>query len=245
MSTMREERPVALGGRATSTGLLLRPRTTWPDLMAAPQRRLWIPALLTVLLTVVLAFASAYADSDYRYRLALDWFEQQAAGQAPERGAVVVGPIALRALWESGALMLRWSVWSGALFLVARFLGKRHLSWDDALTLTLWGWLPLILRGLLQLAVTVLARRPVYNPGLSGLVYDATPPPLTALRYVKPSAQQWAAAGLLRGVDLFAGWQLLLTGWGLAAFAQMSTRKALGLTAVVWVSALLLHLVVG
>lgn len=245
MSRLEDDRPVALSGRAMSTGLLLRPRTTWPGLMGAPRRCLWIPGLLMIVLTVALAFASAFADSDYRYRLALNWFEQQAVGQAPQLGPVPLGPTALRALWESGALMVRWGVWTVALFLVARFLGKRNLSWDDAVTLALWGWLPLILRGLVQLVVMVLTRRPVYNPGLSGLAYDATPPPLTALRHVRPSVQQWAVAGLLRGVDLFAGWQLLLTGWGLAAFAHMSSRKALGLTAVVWVSALLLHLVVG
>ncbi len=228
----------------TVVGLLLHPQATWRALQAAPRRRVWLPALAMALLTALLVFVSANADAHYRYRLALDWYAQQATGNPPTLQPVAFTTTAIQAAHALGALALRWALWTGALLAAALF-AERRLTWRDTLAVTLWGWLPLILRGLVQLAFVTLARAPVYNPGLSGLVYNATPPPLTAFRYVTPSAAQWAAAMLLRGVDLFAVWQGLLTGWGFAAFTQTSARKALALTAAMWAAMLLLHLVLG
>ena len=226
-------------------GLLLRPQATWRALQAAPRRRVWAPALAMALLAALLVFVSANADAAYRYQLALDWYAQQATGTPPTLQPLAFTTTALQAAHALGALALRWALWTGALLAAVRFFAGGRLTWRDALAVTLWGWLPLILRGLVQLAFVMLARTPVYNPGLSGLAYEATPPPLTAFRYVTPSAAQWAAAMLLRGGDLFALWQGLLTAWGFAAFTQTPVRKALALTAAVWAAALLLHLVLG
>ncbi len=230
---------------AICTGLLTRPQATWRALHAQPRRRVGWPALALAALTVLLVFASAHADAHYRHGLALDWFAQQAMGNPPELRFAPFEATALQAARELGALALRGAAWTGALFVAGRAFGKRPLAWRDALALALWGWLPLILRGLLQLAFVARARAPIYNPGLSGLAFDATPPPLTAFRYVTPTASQWLAASLLRGVDLFTVWHGLLTGWGLAAFAQMSPRQALALTALLWTAALLLPLATG
>jgi len=197
------------------------------------------------LLTVLLVFISARADAIYRYRLALDWFEPHSVGRPPELNPVDVAATALQVPRELGALALRWALWTGALFAAGCFVGRRRLTWGDALTLTLWGWLPCIVRGLVQLVFMLVTRTPVYNPGLSGLVYDVTPPPLTALRYVQPSPQQWAVALLLRGVDLFAIWQLCLIGWGFAVFTLTPTRKALALAVGIWALALLSNLLIG
>ena len=242
---MQEHVSAALDGRATVTGLVLRPRATWSALQSTQGRRLWVPAVLVASLTVLLVLVTAYADIHYRHGLALDWFDQQPAGPAPELASVRFDAAALSTLSALGALGLRWVLAAGALWLLARFFGERRLSRADVVTLALWGWLPFIARGLLQLAFTAARGRPIYNPGLSGLVYDATPPPLTAIRYVSPSSARWAIAALLRGVDLFAGWHVLLTGWGLAAFARIPPRKALALTAVVWLATLPLYLVTG
>ncbi len=242
---MEEHVSAALDSRATVTGLALRPRATWSALQGAQGRRLWVPAVLIAGLTVLLVLVTAYADTHYRYGLDMDWFEQQSTGPAPELASVRFDAAALSALGALGALGLQWVVVTGALLLLGRLFGERRLSRADAVTLALWGWLPFIFRALLQLGFTAATGRPIYNLGLSGLVYDATPPPLTAIRYVTPSSARWATAALLRGVDLFAGWHVLLTGWGLAAFARIPPRKALALTAVVWLAALPLYLVTG
>lgn len=242
---MEEQKSAALDARATVTGLVLRPWPTWKALWAAERRRNWVPVLAMVVLTGVLVFVSARADSHYRYRLALEWFEQRSEGQAPVLSALAFDATALRAASELGALALRWGLWTAALLLAGHILGGRRLARDEAVTLALWGWMPFIVRGLLQLGFVVATGTPVYNAGLSGLVFDATPPPLTAIRYVTPSAQQWAGAALLGGVDVFAGWQAVLTGWGLSAFTGVSRRNALVFTAAVWLATLPLHLLLG
>ncbi len=246
-STLTEKgvQPVGRGGLTFVVGMVVRPRTAWTVLQEARQRRAWIPALLMLALLLPGAYAFVRMDAVYRYRQALAWYERQPEGtlSPPELAATSGAAVLRRAGIQAAALLVRWASWAALLLGVTRLIGQRSSTVDDALAVTLWSWLPYVVRGLLQVGITAVTASPIYNPGLAGMVVDNTPPALSAFRYSAPTTGQRALATLLGNVDIFGLWQIGLLASGLVIFAQVPVGKARWLSIALWVLVLLLSLV--
>jgi hypothetical protein len=137
-----------------------------------------------------------------------------------------------------------WIIWAGGLYLATILLGGNGASFGGLLKLVVWSWTPYVVRGLIQSVYMWLTHDPIYNPGLSGLVIDHTPPPLGGgQRYVMPTHGQVALGTFLSRLDVFLLWQLALVAAGLTTVGKLSRKKAILATLIIWVSLVLLGMV--
>jgi hypothetical protein len=246
-TAVRKQEMEPTGLPALVLGLISHPKAAWTTVRTRHRRHLWLPVLLMVLLTAVGAALYVRADRDYVYAQAMAWYSRQPEGSTrpPELRPIQIDAVTGRAFQHGAGLLVRWSLWTLLLYAGCRLFGTGALATRDALALTLWSWLPYIVRGLLQAMVTAVGGRPIYNQGLSGLLVDATPAALTSFRYVVPTATERTLAALLRGVDIFGVWQLLLVIWGLGAFTQAPPRRTRALALAVWLVALGANVVIA
>jgi hypothetical protein len=234
------------GPMGLAVGVLARPRVTWAELRASSRRHLWLPMVLMLLLTAVGAYVYVRADHGYVHAQAMAWYVRQPEGatQPPVLRPVTSDVVAVRAGRQGAGLAVRWALWTLLLLGASRIFATGALTLSDALTLAFWSRLPYVVREALQIVVTSATGRPIYNQGLSGLMADATPASLTSFRYVVPTAAERSIAALLRGVDVFGIWQLLLVAWGLSAFTGLPAGRARRLAGAIWLLILAVHLVV-
>jgi len=119
-------------------------------------------------------------------------------------------------------LWLGWPILSGLLHLLSTLLGGRG-SQASALNVVAWSSLPYALRDVLRAIYMLIVKHTVTSPGLSGFI----------------TSTQGAAgflANLLKHVDLFLIWYVLLLVLGMAIFDSLTRSKA-------WVTVLVVILV--
>ncbi|MBN1641282.1 MAG: hypothetical protein JXA09_08600 [Anaerolineae bacterium] len=121
-----------------------------------------------------------------------------------------------------------WIGWAIGLFLVGLLLGLDDLGFATGLKIALWSWLPYVVCALAQCLYMGLTGDPIYNPGLSGLVLDQTPPPPGGgYVYVMPTQGQLLSSELLARVDLYLFWRLALVAAGVRRQADQAWWKGL------------------
>ena len=124
-------------------------------------------------------------------------------------------PIALGLLAAIGPLLLAWIVRSGFLHLLGLAFGGQN-TYGSLFSTSAWASLPLALRTVLQIIFIASTQSPVVGGGLSGL---ATP----ADQII--SGQLSFMAALLRSVDLFAVWYVVLLGMAVLISGRLSRNK--------------------
>ena len=200
------------------------------------QRHGWVILVVTALVIVLAAFVKSWTECRHVYQVELDRYlsSSDEIVRQPEMRPIPV----LTALVRAGGQLLStvgaWVGWAGGLYLVSLLLGEREMRLSTTLRIVAWSWLPLVLRGVVQCLYMWLTRDPIYNPGLSGLVFDNTPPPPGGgYTYVMPTSAQQLWSALLARLDVYLFGQLALVFRGLQHAAGLQRKKALMVTAIV------------
>ena len=234
-------------------GVLLRPRATMTYLSTARRRWWWVVALLMVAALTVQGFAYSKAELRYSFQRQLEYYEslsvaerQMMFPEPPMEPQVSV--FSLSTGIGVGAKVLgtivTWLVWAGLLYLASTFLGQNRAGFGAFYGIVAWAWVPYVIRNAVQAIAMTVTGSAIYNQGLSGLVIDKTPPPITPIWQppISPSMGDQVLAAFLARTDVYMIWNLVLLVLGVAALSHLSGRKALLGTLVIWILFTLLSL---
>lgn len=234
--------PVTPGGRPLRTwfGMLFKPRATLVRMSRARRAGAWLPAVMMIAIMLLSVYARSYADSQYFYEEQLVYHAQhpENAAFAPLKPTFApVMTILIRIGERLAGLFGAWVLWALGLYLIAILAGQRDATFGAMFKLTLWSWLPYIVRGLLQSGYMFFAHDPIFNPGLSGLLVDNTPPSMGQYAYVMIPRSDRLWATVLAYFDIYLVWHLALVRIGLPCFTQLPRKWAwivVGGMALVW-----------
>jgi hypothetical protein len=223
-------------------GTLIRPAATMRAL-SRQQRRWWgVIALLMLVALGAHAFAYANANAEHLYQSQLEFYEnmtEEERGpymQPPERRSTPLVTIAVRLLGSVVGTVVTWLIWAGALYLLGVFFGQNGAKFGGLFAMTLWAWVPYVVRNIVQAVYMFVTNHAIYNQGLSGLAYDQAPPTMFSSfqPYVAPSTGDLLLARVLGRVDIYTVWNVVLLIAGVHAFSQLGRRKSIWLTVGLW-----------
>jgi hypothetical protein len=200
------------------------------DLERVCERRWWLVLVVAAATIVACAFVRKWAECQFLYQAERTYAAARpdAHARPPEPASVPALTVLIGIAGELLYTALTWGAWSAGLYLVGLLLGQREARLGAMFKVVAWSWLPFVARGLVQAAYMGLTQDPIYNPGLSGLVWDHTPPPPGGgYHYLMPTQGQQVWAALLARVDLYLFWHLALIVAGLRRLAGYAHRKAL------------------
>lgn len=236
----------------TLIGVMLRPRKTMAALSRAEKRWWLVPVILLLAALVVHGIAYANANADYVYQQQVAFFESM---PAEERGPMTAPPphhrsaphpltVVLPIGGRVVGTLVTWLIWAGLIALASTFLGHNGTGFGALFAMVVWARVPVTLRYLVQAIAMTLSGTPIYNQGLSGLVLDGAPPPMSRSfqTYVPPTRSAQVLAALLGKVDIYMVWTLILTALGVWAFAHVPKRRAVLITLGIWTIATLVTL---
>jgi hypothetical protein len=238
------------GPFGTLIGVMLRPRKTMAALSEAKRRWWLIPAALLLIALIVHGIAYANANAGYVYQLQVAFFESM---PAEERGPMAEPPpqsgphpltVALPIGGRVVGTLVSWLIWAGLIALASTFLGHNGTGFGALFAMVVWARVPMTLRYIVQAIAMALSGTPIYNQGLSGLVLDGAPPPMSRSfqAYAPPTRSAQVLAALLGKVDVYMIWTLILTALGIWAFAHVPKRRAVLITLGIWIIATLVTL---
>lgn len=208
-------------------GVLVRPRVTLGRL---GQRRAgeWALAVLAVAVVLLTVYAHSYADSYYFYEEQARYYaehpEAGPAGMLAPRFAPLA-TVLIRMGERLARLLGAWALWGVGLYVAGALLSSEAPG-GAVVRLLLWSWLPYIVRGLVQAAYMALSHDPIFNPGLSGLLVDNTPPAMGQFEYVMVPRSARLGATVLSYVDVYLVWHLALLLIGLPRFTKVPRKWA-------------------
>jgi hypothetical protein len=201
-----------------------------------PFRRWWVILVVTAGLIVLAAFVKSWTECQYTYQVELDHYLSYADGivRQPELRSIPLLTVLVRAGGQLLSTVGAWIGWAGGLYLLALLFGEREMRLTAILQVIAWSWLPYMLRSVIQCLYMWLTRDPIYNPGLSGLVFFSTPPPPGGgYTYLMPTSAQQFWAALLAHFDAYLFAQLALVFRGLRRAVRLQRKQALMVTTIV------------
>ncbi len=235
----------------TLLGIIMRPRRTLTNLSTAKRRCWWLPLLLMLVGLALHGIFYSRANTELMYQNQLDWFESM---PEQDRGAMAelppkTDPHPLMVWLPIGGrvigTLVTWVAWAGLIALASTFLGHNGAKFGGYFAMIAWTRLPVTIRAIAQGITMAVTNRAIYNQGLSGLVLDSTPAPITNFYQPGiPSARgEQILAALLGRVDIYMVWSLILTVIGVWAFGHLPQRRAVLLTLSIWIIATAISLV--
>lgn len=217
-------------------GIIDQPKTTFALVTARPGWARWAVPLFIWLLAFTIFIV---VQAPYTLAFTRETMEGQLATMPPEQAEAVRSasqftmtlPFILAAGLVSGILLLGVGLLAQAVFLYfgAFLLGGAENSFGSIFTMAAWTRIPMAIAFLVQAVYVGLTQQILRYPGLSFLV---------ATGDMLQDAQD-PLFSLLSGIEFFWFWQLLLTIIGLTVVARLSWGKALLLTLVYAVLALI------
>jgi hypothetical protein len=193
--------------------------------IGSEERQTW---LLPLLLLTILTIASALVAGPLRQQAAqnavfvppdsFQWMSPEQQQQYMEAQQSGNGPAMTVIFPMIGALLGLWFGWllSGSiLHLVLTLFGSRSNN-TLAYNLAAWSALPFALRLIVQIIAMLFTKALISSPGLSGFVAADAGQALLFARV------------LLRLIDLYLIWQIILLSLGAAATSGLSRKKAFG-----------------
>lgn len=212
-----------------------------PDVARIREHRWWLVFVLAISTIILGALVRSRADCQFFYQAELAVYRTQsdAYGRPPQMASMPLLTVLIRIGGQLLQTVAAWAAWTAGLYLFGLLLGQREARFGTTLKVVAWSWLPFVVRGLAQSLYMWLAQDPIFNPGLSGLIWDNTPPPPGGgYRYVPPTQSQVFWAALLEQVDVYLFWRLGLIVGGLRRVANYTPKKA-------WVTTLIVTLLLG
>jgi hypothetical protein len=201
---------------------LLHPRQEY-NRLAGQKVATWLAPMLTLSLTLLMVVVTsgllrARAATMGEVALPVDWqwwttdmqnnyMQAVQATQGPVFLYVIPTFTGLAGLW------LGWGILGGLLHLASTLLGGRG-TMSSALNITAWASLPFALRDILKVVYMLIAKHPITSPGLSGFIAGTEGGALFI-------------ANLLKHVDVFLIWQLLLLVLGFSLVDTLPRGKAI------------------
>lgn len=211
------------------------------DLERIRKSKWWLVPALAIGTIVIGSFVRSWADCEYFHQAELAYYvaHPNDLGFAPQRASLPVPTVLIRIGGQVLNTVAAWAAWTLGLYLIGLLRGQREASLGTTLKVVAWSWLPFVVRGLAQCVYLWLTQDPIFNPGLSGLVWDNTPPPPGGgYRYVMPTQSQVFWSALLKRVDVYLLGHLALIAGGLRKLAGYAPKKA-------WVTTLIVALALG
>lgn len=232
------------GPVALLVGIIVKPAATMRDLYER-QRRWWlVPAALMLAALVIYSFGYAKANAAYLYQQQVAVFESMPAeqrGPMTEPPPKATPPLLTTAIQITGRAVTTiagWLVWAGLLYLAGTFFGNNDVKYGPLFAMTVWAWVPYVVRNIIQGVTMAITEVPIYNQGLSGLILDNAPPApvFTPMgrAFVPPTRGEEVLAGLLARVDIYLIWHLVLLVTGVAIFERLTKKKATPITLGIW-----------
>lgn len=200
------------------------------------KHRCWFVLVGTVATIVLAAFMRSWADCRYFYQAELAYYLAHPApfDFQPQQASIPVLTVFIRIGGQLLHTAAAWVAWTAGLYLIGLLLGQREVRIGTMLKVVAWSWLPFVVRALMQSIYMWLARDPIFNPGLSGLVWDNTPPPPGGgYRYVMPTRSQECWAAVLEQVDVYLFCHVALVYSGLRSETGYPPKKALMTASIV------------
>ncbi|MBN1874541.1 MAG: YIP1 family protein [Anaerolineae bacterium] len=228
--------------------VFVRPKMTFAYLKDNHKRSWWLPAILSLLLSIAPVFVVSQIQSATSFPMEPEMSGYNGAVEvragmmeagmmdAPSQ-PVSSAPNLFQLAGTALDVPLGWLVWGGTLYLASVFLG-RSSSFGQMFRLAVWTWLPYALRGLVQTIYIFASGEPIVNAGLSGFVIDKR---ISSI--IPPGPGQLALANVLGRVDIYTIWHLFLVSVGLMAFTNLTRRRSLSTAFVIWAVLALLGVV--
>jgi hypothetical protein len=217
-------------------------KTKWAKIK---NRWWWVVGLVACLTVVLAVLAQSHANCQYLYQIQVDFFAQHpdqpglpAEPLSPPVMTLLIGIVA-----RLVSTVATCGFWTGTVYLGCLFLSEASANLGSAIRTAVWSWMPYAVRGVIQSAYLWITEHPIYNPGLSGLAVDNTPPPIGGgQHYVSPTQGELVMASILTHVDIYLFWQLALIASGLRALG-LSRKKSILITVGAWVLLTLIRLI--
>lgn len=131
-------------------------------------------------------------------------------------------------MWASPLLsVFFWIVIAGVLFLAFRMMGGGG-TFEQAVSVTLYAWLPMTILGILGSIVALL--RGSFDPAAAATLVKSNPAFLVDMK------EQPVLFSLLSSVDLFTIWMLILLIFGFAAVSKFSRAKSAAIVIALWLA---------
>jgi hypothetical protein len=225
---------IQLKGRFAQWSLIAKPIKSL-DIDRVRQRSWWGVLVLTVVTIVLTTLVRSWADCQYVYQAELDHYVAHPDDyvRPPQPPAMPIITKVMRIAGQTVDALGAWIAWTAGICLLCLLIGSHPVRLGTALQIVAWSWLPFVVRGLAQCVYMWLTQDPIFNPGLSGLVFDDTPPPPGGgYFYVMPTQAQQIWSALLSHVDIYLFWHLSLVIGGLRRTAGFSGKKAALATAI-------------
>ncbi len=201
--------------------LLIRPRQTLADIVAADRPQWRTPIVLLLLATVIHALvagsikAAARAAGEVILPPNFEYYTPEQQAQFQQAATATNNPTfnyILPALGAALSALLLWLLVSWLLHLVLTLLGGRGSS-QGAINVVAWASLPFVLRAVVQIVAMLMTDRLVGGGGLSGFA----PAGEGALRVF--------LASMLGQIDLYTIWHILLVYIGARFSSQLPRGK--------------------
>jgi hypothetical protein len=200
------------------------------------QRGWWIVLLVAAGTIVLAALFQSWANCWYVYEVERDHYSAHSDSHVrpPQMRSTPLPTVLIRIGGQLLSTACAWLGWSGGLYLVGLLYRDRNVRFATTIKVVAWSWLPFVVRGLAQSVYMWLTQDPIFNPGLSGLILDNTPPPPGGgYAYVAPTSAQRIGSALLAHLDVYLLWHFWLVVNGLRSMAAFERRKALLVTTIV------------
>jgi hypothetical protein len=202
--------------------IFMKPLSTLKEIIIEERQAWLLPMLLLTLLTIASALvagplrqqaaqnATVTLPENFQY---MSPEQQQQYMQAQQSGNGLATTIVFPAVGGLLGLWFSWLILGSILHLVLTLLGSRS-SGLTAYNLTAWSMMPGVIRLTVQIIAMFSSHTQITGPGLSGFIAaDATQGLLFA-------------RGLLRLVDLYLIWQIILLYLGATASSGLSRGKS-------------------
>ncbi len=136
--------------------------------------------------------------------------------------------------WILPPLMVVWyAIVAGALLLAFRLFGGEG-SYKQALSATLYAWIPLVLFSIIRTIVIV--ARGTFDPTTAATIVKSNPAFLVDMK------EQPVLFSLLTSFDLFTIWTIALLSIGFAMVSKTSKAKAAAIVVSLWIAMIVVQL---
>jgi hypothetical protein len=130
--------------------------------------------------------------------------------------------------WAAPVIMVAWYALVALVLMFAFRLFGGEVRYKQALSVTLYSWMPLVLFGIIM-TVVVLARGS-FDPATAPTIVKSNPAFLVDMK------EQPVLFSLLSSFDLFTIWMIALLSIGFATVAKVSKAKAAAIVISLWIA---------
>lgn len=202
--------------------VLLRPRRAFANIIEATSGVSFTPIFLLTLSGLVRALVvgaieeAAKASGQIQLPPGFEYYTPEQQAQFYQAASATSGPVfvyLLPAIMTVVGVLLGWIILSWLLHLVMTMFGGRGSS-QQAINVVAWALLPFVIRDVVRIVAMWSSNSLIGHPGLSG--FAPTDDGMMTI-YI---------AALLRNLDIYLLWSILLTGIGLSQSSQLRSGKA-------------------